>query len=162
MYDTIHNQIRKETNMIPILKGAEQIRYQSPLYESVYDEDDNVVDEECVRTGTDVVDTFITPVHMDGKPRYYRLRYPVHAKEHKRRWAEWLDNQLGTSHPYKVKVTKVGRRVLFSSDPNFEAKREKRLRRIQASRSSAAARRHPWKITTADELNEWMNERNII
>ena len=45
------------------------------------------VDEEMVREGTDVLDTFIKPVHTDGKPRYYRLRYPVHAKEHKRRWS---------------------------------------------------------------------------
>jgi len=146
--------------MNPLLKGAEQIRYYSPIYEPIYDEEDNVVDEECVRNGTNILETFIKPVHNDGKPRYYRLRYPVHAKEHKRRWVQWVDNQLGTVEAFNVKVTKIGRRVLFSSDPNFQAKREKRLRRIQAARSLAARPEDTWDITTADELNEWMNERN--
>tara|TARA_R110002124_G_scaffold169935_2_gene337507 strand:+ start:171 stop:620 length:450 start_codon:yes stop_codon:yes gene_type:complete len=146
--------------MNPLLKGAEQIRYYSPIYEPIYDEEDNVIEEECVRNGTNILETFIKPVHNDGKPRYYRLRYPVHAKEHKRRWVQWVDNQLGNVEAFNVKVTKIGRRVLFSSDPNFQAKREKRLRRIQAARSSAGAREHPWNITTADELNEWMNERD--
>jgi hypothetical protein len=71
-----------------------------------------------------------------------------------------VDNQLGTVEAFNVKVTKIGRRVLFSSDPNFQAKREKRLRRIQAARSLAARPEDTWDITTADELNEWMNERN--
>ena len=124
--------------MNPLIKGAEQIRYQSPLYDPVYDEDDNVVDEECIRSGTDVIDTFIRPVNADGKPRYYRLRYPVHAKEHKRRWDNWLNQQLVDAEPYRVKVSKVGRRVLFSIDPNFIAKRDKARRRLEASRRRAS------------------------
>ena len=120
--------------MNPLLKGADQIRYQSPLYEPLYDDEENVYDEECVRSGTDVIDTFIRPVHKDGKPRYYRLRYPVHAKEHKRRWERWLKDQLVDAEPYRVKVSKVGRRVLFSIDPNFTIKREKALRRIEANK----------------------------
>ena len=119
--------------MNPLLKGAEQLRYHSPIYEPIYDEEDNVVDEEIVRNGTDILNTFIQPVHADGKPRYYRLRYPVHAKEHKRRWDTWLKNQLANSNPYRVKVSKIGRRVLFEVDPNFQTKRDKVLRRIQAT-----------------------------
>ena len=119
--------------MNPLLKGAEQLRYYSPIYEPIYDEEGNVVDEEIVRNGTDILNTFIRPVHADGKPRYYRLRYPVHAKEHKRRWDTWLKNQLANSNPYRVKVSKIGRRVLFEVDPNFQAKRDKALRRIQAT-----------------------------
>ncbi len=121
--------------MNPLIKGAEQIRYQSPLYEPLYDEEDNVYDEECVRSGTDVINTFIRPVHFDGKPRYYRLRYPVHAKEHKHRWERWLKDQLVDAEPYRVKVSKVGRRVLFSIDPNFAIKREKALRRLESNKN---------------------------
>ena len=123
--------------MNPLLKGAEQIRYQSPLYETVYDDDDNAIDEECVRSGTDVINTFIRPVHYDGKPRYYRLRYPVHAKEHKHRWERWLKDQLVDAHPYCVKVSKIGRRVLFSVDPNFVMKRQKAIRRLESSQRLA-------------------------
>jgi len=119
--------------MNPLLKGAEQLRYHSPIYEPVYDEEDNVVDEDMIRRGTDIISTFIQPVHADGKPRYYRLRYPVHAKEHKRRWDTWLKNQIADSNPYRVKVSKIGRRVLFEVDPNFQIKRDKALRRIQAT-----------------------------
>ena len=123
--------------MNPLLKGAEQIRYQSPLYETVYDDDDNAIDEECVRSGTDVINTFIRPVHYDGKPRYYRLRYPVHAKEHKHRWERWLKDQLVDAHPYCVKVSKINRRVLFSVDPNFVMKRQKAIRRLESSQRLA-------------------------
>lgn len=119
--------------MNPLLKGAEQLRYYSPIYEPIYDEEDNIVDEEMTRRGTDIINTFIQPVHADGKPRYYRLRYPVHAKEHKRRWSQWLTNQIADSNPYRVKVSKIGRRVLFEVDPNFQTKRDKVLRRIQAT-----------------------------
>ena len=142
--------------MNPLIKGAEQIRYQSPLYESIYDEDDNVVDEECLRDGTDVVNTFIRPVNADGKPRYYRLRYPVHAKEHKRKWDNWLNQQLVDAEPYRVKVSKVGRRVLFSIDPNFIAKRDKARRRIEAQRRRASritAELH--QAAGNDEANTW-------
>jgi hypothetical protein len=121
--------------MNPLIKGAEQIRYQSPLYDPIYDDDDNVIDEECIRSGTDVVNTFIRPVNADGKPRYYRLRYPVHAKEHKRRWERWLNDQLVDAEPYRVKVSKIGRRVLFSIDPNFAIKREKALRRLESNKN---------------------------
>jgi hypothetical protein len=131
--------------MNPLIKGAEQIRYQSPLYDPIYDDDDNVIDEECVRSGTDVINTFIRPVNADGKPRYYRLRYPVHAKEHKRRWERWLNDQLVDAEPYRVKVSKVGRRVLFSIDPNFAMKREKALRRLEASKKNE----HPGLISRA-------------
>ena len=123
--------------MNPLLKGAEQIRYQSPRYESIYDEDDNVIDEECVQSGTDVINTFIRPVHYDGKPRYYRLRYPVHAKEHKHRWERWLKDQLVDAQPYCVKVSKIGRRVLFSVDPNFVIKKQKAIRRLESSQRLA-------------------------
>lgn len=142
--------------MNPLIKGAEQIRYQSPIYEPYYDDDDNVIDEECVREGTDVVNTFIRPVNADGKPRYYRLRYPVHAKEHKRKWDNWLNQQLVDAEPYRVKVSKVGRRVLFSIDPNFIAKRDKARRRIEAQRRRASritAELH--QAAGNDEANTW-------
>jgi len=140
--------------MNPLIKGAEQIRYQSPLYEPYYDDDDNVIDEECIRSGTDVVNTFIRPVNADGKPRYYRLRYPVHAKEHKRRWERWLNDQLVDAEPYRVKVSKIGRRVLFSIDPNFAIKREKALRRLESNKNRMirAAMTQP---SAAEEADTW-------
>ena len=141
--------------MNPLIKGAEQIRYQSPLYDPVYDEDDNVIDEECIRSGTDVIDTFIRPVNADGKPRYYRLRYPVHAKEHKRRWERWLNDQLVDAEPYRVKVSKIGRRVLFSIDPNFIAKRDKARRRLEASRRRASRIVAELPQAAGNEDNTW-------
>ena len=48
-------------------------------------------------------------------------------------WDTWLKNQLANSNPYRVKVSKIGRRVLFEVDPNFQTKRDKALRRIQAT-----------------------------
>lgn len=141
--------------MNPLIKGAEQIRYQSPQYEPIYDEDDNVIDEECIRSGTDVVNTFIRPVNADGKPRYYRLRYPVHAKEHKRRWDNWLKQQLVDADPYRVKVSKVGRRVLFSIDPNFIAKRDKARRRLEASRRRASRIVAELPQAAGNEDNTW-------
>ena len=141
--------------MNPLIKGAEQIRYQSPLYDPVYDEDDNVIDEECIRSGTDVVNTFIRPVNADGKPRYYRLRYPVHAKEHKRRWERWLNDQLVDAEPYRVKVSKIGRRVLFSIDPNFIAKRDKARRRVEAQRRRASKITAELPQAAGDENNTW-------
>ena len=141
--------------MNPLIKGAEQIRYQSPLYDPIYDEDDNVIDEECIRSGTDVVNTFIRPVNADGKPRYYRLRYPVHAKEHKRRWERWLNDQLVDAEPYRVKVSKVGRRVLFSIDPNFIAKRDKARRRLEASRRRASRIAAELPQAAGNEDNTW-------
>ncbi len=141
--------------MNPLIKGAEQIRYQSPQYEPIYDEDDNVIDEECVRDGTDVIDTFIRPVNADGKPRYYRLRHPVHAKEHKRRWDNWLKQQLVDADPYRVKVSKVGRRVLFSIDPNFIAKRDKARRKLEASRRRASRIVAELPQAAGNEDNTW-------
>ena len=41
--------------------------------------------------------------------------------------------RLADSNPYRVKVSKIGRRVLFEVDPNFQTKRDKVLRRIQAT-----------------------------
>ena len=141
--------------MNPLIKGAEQIRYQSPLYDPIYDDDDNVIDEECIRSGTDVVNTFIRPVNADGKPRYYRLRYPVHAKEHKRRWERWLNDQLVDAEPYRVKVSKVGRRVLFSIDPNFIEKRDKARRRVEAQRRRASRIAAELPQAAGDEDNTW-------
>jgi hypothetical protein len=141
--------------MNPLLKGAEQIRYQSPLYETVYDDEDNAIDDECVRSGTDVINTFIRPVHYDGKPRYYRLRYPVHAKEHKHRWERWLKDQLVDAHPYCVKVSKVGRRVLFSVDPNFVIKKQKALRRLEAHRRRASKIDAELQLAAAEEPFAW-------
>jgi len=141
--------------MNPLIKGAEQIRYQSPQYEPIYDEDDNVIDEECIRSGTDVIDTFIRPVNADGKPRYYRLRHPVHAKEHKRRWDNWLKQQLVDADPYRVKVSKVGRRVLFSIDPNFIAKRDKARRKLEASRRRASRIVAELPQAAGNEDNTW-------
>jgi len=141
--------------MNPLIKGAEQIRYQSPLYDPIYDDDDNVIDEECIRSGTDVVNTFIRPVNADGKPRYYRLRYPVHAKEHKRRWERWLNDQLVDAEPYRVKVSKIGRRVLFSIDPNFIAKRDKARRRVEAQRRRASRIAAELPQAAGDEDNTW-------
>ena len=141
--------------MNPLIKGAEQIRYQSPLYDPIYDDDDNVIDEECIRSGTDVVNTFIRPVNADGKPRYYRLRYPVHAKEHKRRWERWLNDQLVDAEPYRVKVSKIGRRVLFSIDPNFAIKRDKARRRIEAQRRRASRIVAELPQAAGDENNTW-------
>ncbi len=150
----MQRQEREEEKMNPLLKGAEQLRYYSPIYEPLYDEEDNVIDEEMVRVGTDVLDTFIKPVHTDGKPRYYRLRYPVHAKEHKRRWSQWLTNQIADSNPYRVKVSKIGRRVLFEVDPNFQTKRDKALRRIQATiaREQQLAARNSSKENTWEDV----------
>jgi hypothetical protein len=102
-----------------------------------------------------VVNTFIRPVNADGKPRYYRLRYPVHAKEHKRRWERWLNDQLVDAEPYRVKVSKIGRRVLFSIDPNFAIKRDKARRRIEAQRRRASRIAAELPQAAGDEDNTW-------
>ena len=127
--------------------NAIQLRYDSPRYEPYYDDDGNVVDEECVEYGTDIVKTFIEPVLSDGIPRYYRLRYSNNAKDHKKRWSRWVHNSLGTSNPYFVRVSKVGRRVLFTYDPKLSVEHEKiqkknqwTLKKVQeVERSSAAS-----------------------
>ena len=116
--------------LIPI--NAIQMRYISPIYEPVFDEEDNQVDEECVRDGTDVLYECIVPTNKDKLPRYYRLRYRETAKDHKRRWERWLEeNLINGITPYFIKVKKIGRRVVFEYDPTLIEKREKKLRAIQ-------------------------------
>ena len=126
--------------------NAIQLRYDSPRYEPYYDDDGNVVDEECVEYGTDIVETFIEPTLSDGIPRYYRLRYSNNAKDHKKRWSRWVRNSLGTSNPYFVRVSKVGRRVLFTYDPKLSVEHEKiqkknqwTLKKVQEIERSPAA-----------------------
>ena len=116
--------------LIPI--NAIQIRYTSPIYEPIYDDDEHVIDEECIREGTDILHECIVAVSNDKLPRYYRLRYRENAKDHKQRWVCWLDNNLINGRtPYFVKVKKIGRRVLFEFDETLIEKREKKLRAIQ-------------------------------
>ena len=123
--------------LIPI--NAIQIRYISPIFEPIYDEEDNQVDDECVRDGTNVLHECIVATNKDKLPRYYRLRYRENAKDHKRRWERWLEENLidGTT-PYFVRVKKIGRRVLFESDPTLIEKREKKLRAIQHKKETQA------------------------
>ena len=84
-------------------------------------------------------------VNKDKLPRYYRLRYRENAKEHKRRWERWLEENLiesigsiGGRVPYFVKVKKIGRRVLFEYDSTLIEKREKKLRAIQHKKEMQA------------------------
>ena len=112
--------------------NAIQMRYTSPIFEPIFDEEDNQVDEECVRDGTNVLRECIVAVNKDKLPRYYRLRYRENAKEHKQRWERWLEeNLIHGRTPYFVKVKKIGRRVLFEFDETLIEKREKKLRAIQ-------------------------------
>ena len=123
--------------LIPI--NAIQIRYISPIFEPIYDEEDNQVDEECVRDGTNVLHECIVPTNKDKLPRYYRLRYRENAKEHKRRWEDFLeDNLINGRTPCFVKVKKIGRRVLFEYDPTLIEKREKKQRAIQHKKETQA------------------------
>ena len=123
--------------LIPI--NAIQMRYISPIYEPVFDEEENQVDEECVRDGTDVLYECIVPTNNDKLPRYYRLRYRENAKDHKRRWERWLEeNLINGEVPYFVKVKKIGRRVLFEYDSTLIEKREKKLRAIQHKKEMQA------------------------
>ena len=123
--------------LIPI--NAIQMRYISPIYEPVFDEEDNQVDEECVRDGTDVLYECIVPTNKDKLPRYYRLRYRENAKDHKRRWERWLEeNLINGITPYFIKVKKIGRRVVFEYDPTLIEKREKKLRAIQHKKEMQA------------------------
>ena len=127
----------KMNPLIPI--NAIQMRYISPIFEPIYDEEDNQVDEECVRNGTDVLHECIVPTNKDKLPRYYRLRYRENAKDHKRRWEHWLeDNLINGSIPYFVKVKKIGRRVLFEYNLTLIEKREKKLRAIQHKKEMKA------------------------
>jgi len=123
--------------LIPI--NAIQIRYTSPIYEPIYDEEDNQVDDECVREGTNVLHACIVAVNKDKLPRYYRLRYRENAKDHKRRWERWLEeNLIDGRTPYFIRVKKIGRRVLFEYDPTLIEKREKKLRAIQHKKDMKA------------------------
>ena len=123
--------------LIPI--NAIQMRYVSPIIEPIYDEEENQVDEECVRDGTDVLYECIVPTNKDKLPRYYRLRYRENAKDHKRRWERWLEENLITGRvPYFVKVRKIGRRVLFEYDSTLIEKRDKKLRAIQHKKEMQA------------------------
>ena len=123
--------------LIPI--NAIQMRYISPIYEPVFDEEDNQVDEECVRDGTDVLYECIVPTNKDKLPRYYRLRYRENAKDHKRRWERWLEeNLIDGRTPYFIRVKKIGRRVLFEYDLTLIEKREKKLRAIQHKKDMKA------------------------
>ena len=123
----------EEEKMNPLIPtNAIQMRYTSPIFEPIFDEEDNQVDEECVRDGTDVIYECIVPTNNDKLPRYYRLRYRDNAKDHKRRWEHWLEDNLTNGPvPYFVKVKKIGRRVLFEYDLTLIEKREKKLRARQ-------------------------------
>ena len=129
----VQEEESEEEKMNPLIPiNAIQMRYISPIIEPVFDEEDNQVDEECVRDGTNVLYEFIVAVNKDKLPRYYRLRYRENAKDHKRKWEHWLeDNLINGRTPYFVKVKKIGRRVLFEFDETLIEKREKKLRAIQ-------------------------------
>ena len=129
----VQEEESEEEKMNPLIPiNAIQMRYISPIYEPVFDEEENQVDEECVRDGTDVLYECIVPTNNDKLPRYYRLRYRENAKDHKRRWERWLEeNLINGEVPYFVKVKKIGRRVLFEYDSTLIEKREKKLRAIQ-------------------------------
>ena len=123
--------------LIPI--NAIQMRYISPIFEPIYDEEDNQVDEECVRNGTDDLHECIVPTNKDKLPRYYRLRYRENAKDHKRRWEHWLEENLINGRvPYFIKVKKIGRRVMFEYDSTLIEKREKKLRAMQHKKEMKA------------------------
>ena len=159
--------------LIPI--NAIQMRYISPIYEPIYDEEDNQVDSECVSDGTDVLYECIVPTNNDKLPRYYRLRYRENAKEHKRRWEHWLENNLINGRvPYFVKVKKIGRRVMFEYDSTLIEKREKKLRAIQHKKEMHARKlarqiaASPVKRQEEESWDEWLskldsdlNERGI-
>ena len=154
--------------LIPI--NAIQIRYESPIYEPLFDEDGNQVDEECMRDGTDVLHEIIVAVNKDKIPRYYRLRYRQNAKDHKQRWTKWIESVLISGRtPYFIKVRKIGRRVLFEFDSTLIEKREKKLKAIQykkdlrtrnLARQVAASPAGP---RTEESWDEWIHriEREI-
>ena len=147
--------------LIPI--NAVQTRYVSPIFEPTYDEDDNVIDEECVSQGTNVLKEFIIPTSNDKIPRYYRLRYNANAKEHKRRWERWLDaNLINNRMPYFVRVKKIGRRVLFEYDSTLIEKREKKLRAIKHKKETIARKLAGKQVDSArdqvikESYNKWV------
>tara|TARA_R110000824_G_scaffold296799_1_gene485055 strand:+ start:2448 stop:3104 length:657 start_codon:yes stop_codon:yes gene_type:complete len=147
--------------LIPI--NAIQIRYVSPIFEPVYDDEDNQMGEDCVRDGTDVLDECIVAVSEDKLPRYYRLRYRDNAKDHKRRWEHWLEENLINGRvPYFIKVRKIGRRVLFEYDSTLIEKREKKLRAIQHKKEIQARKvarqvaASPVRSQVNESWDEWL------
>jgi hypothetical protein len=147
--------------LIPI--NAIQIRYVSPIFEPVYDDEDNQMGEDCVRDGTDVLDECIVAVSKDKLPRYYRLRYRDNAKDHKRRWEHWLEENLINGRvPYFIKVRKIGRRVLFEYDSTLIEKREKKLRAIQHKKEIQARKvarqvaASPVRSQVNESWDEWL------
>ena len=145
---------------------AMQIRYESPIYEPMYDDDDKVIDEDCVHPGTDVWHEFVLPVHADGIPRYYRLRYRHNAKDHKKRWNKSILNVLTSDDPCFVKVSVIGRRVLFTYDPKlsmqrdkllkrqeFLAKKRKRIQEQRAAQLDAALSNITWEIESEEAFD---------
>ena len=149
--------------LIPI--NAIQMRYISPIIEPIFDEENNQVDEECVRDGTDVLYECIVPTNKDKLPRYYRLRYRDNAKDHKRKWERWLeDNLIGGIVPYFVKVKKIGRRVLFEYDSTLIEKREKKLRAIQHKKEIQARKvarqvaASPVRSQVNESWDEWLKK----
>ena len=149
--------------LIPI--NAIQMRYISPIYEPVFDEEENQVDEECVRDGTDVLYECIVPTNNDKLPRYYRLRYRENAKDHKRRWERWLEeNLINGEVPYFVKVRKIGRRVVFEYDSTLIEKREKKLRAIQHKKEMQARKlarqvaASPVRPQEEESWDEWLKK----
>ena len=143
--------------------NAIQCRYVSPIYEPVYDEDDNVVDDECVERGTDVLSELIIPTSNDKVSRYYRLRHRQNAKDHKRRWEKWLEsNLINDDRPLLVRVKKIGRRVLFEYDSKLMEKREKKLKaekhKAKLKLKEKFARADTILPAEKDSFNEWLNE----
>ena len=150
--------------------NAIQIRYESPQYEPYYDEDGNIIDEDCVDPGTDVWQEFVRPVHDDGIPRYYRLRYRGNAKDHKHRMKRQIHNSLTSDDYCCVKVSVIGRRVLFTYDPKlslerdkllkrqeFLAKKRKRIQEQQAAAQAAGPAEDTWEsFTLHEKLDEML------
>ena len=136
----VQEEESEEEKMNPLIPiNAIQMRYISPIFEPIFDEEDNQIDEECVRDGTDVLYECIVPTNKDKLPRYYRLRYRDNARDHKRRWEHWLEENLINGRvPYFVKVKKIGRRVMFEYDSTLIEKREKKLRAIQHKKEMQA------------------------
>ena len=162
----VQEEESEEEKMNPLIPiNAIQMRYISPIIEPVCDEEDNQVDEECVRDGTNVLYEFIVAVNKDKLPRYYRLRYRENAKDHKRRWEHWLEDNLTNGPvPYFVKVKKIGRRVLFEYDSTLIEKREKKLRAIQ-HKKDLQARKLARQVAAQDMIpnveeswDEWLSK----
>ena len=167
---TLSTEENKGGSMNPLIpQDAMQIRYDSPIYEPYYDDDDNIIDEECVDPGTNVVNQVISKVHNDGIPRYYRLRHRHNAREHKNRWNKWILNQLMGETHYFVTVSLIGRRVLFSYAPklsmkreklfksrDFKAKQRKRMQERDRVRQAAVPAEDTWGQTLHEQLDEML------